>query len=321
MNLQSPKLYSLSLLITLLVGGAYALFPIIGQQWELYFFVMVMLTTGIPHGATDHIVYQFEHKKQGLKPSWMTFFGTYLGAMILYSICWYFFPLVSLGIFLLISAFHFGQSQLLFMDWKELHPMKVILYISWGMMILLGIIGFHIEESMIILASLFEGMNIEISHEMITRATVATGMVWFASMMVSLITEKISGIAFFFELMNVAVLLAVSSFTSLLLSFALYFGLWHSLASISHEIQIIKQEDINFNWKQFVKSALPFSLISFAGIAILLLIGQWLHAIVSPYLLFFIAISTLTLPHMVFMQRLYAKGNQSSKQSPTVEVG
>jgi len=317
MNLQSTNLYSLSLLFTVLVGGLYAFFPALGEKYELWFFIIIMLTTGIPHGATDHIVYQFEAKKNGQKPSWLIFLGTYIGAMILYSLFWYWLPMVSLAIFLLISAFHFGQSQFLFMKWKEVHPVKIILYVSWGLMILLGIIGFHMEESLAILSTLFGDSMIEITYDMVSRTVISLGMIWFASMMVSLLHEKISSRAFFFELMNVALLLALSSFTSLLFSFAMYFGLWHSLASISHEIQIIRQEDPAFSWQKFFKSALPFSLLSFVGIGILLLVGQWLNAYVSPYLLFFIAISTLTLPHMLFMQRLYHRGREKKdkKQS------
>ncbi|MEM9984167.1 MAG: Brp/Blh family beta-carotene 15,15'-dioxygenase, partial [Bacteroidota bacterium] len=63
-----------------------------------------------------------------------------------------------------------------------------------------------------------------------------------------------------------------------------------------------------FDWKDFFRAALPFSLISFAGIGLLLGAAFWMGELISPYLLFFMAISVLTLPHMVFMQGFYLHG-------------
>ena len=86
----------------------------------------------------------------------------------------------------------------------------------------------------------------------------------------------------------------------------IYFALWHSLSSINWEIKVFRLEQAQFSWRDFVKHAWPFSLISFVGIAILLAAGSFLSTLISPFLLFFIAISVLTLPHMVYMQQFYS---------------
>ncbi|MCI4671576.1 MAG: Brp/Blh family beta-carotene 15,15'-dioxygenase [Bacteroidia bacterium] len=314
MNLRLPKLYSLSLLFSVALGGFYILMPEVAKELELVFFIGIMLSIGIPHGATDHIVYQFESGQEQPNRSWWFFLATYLGAMLLYSLCWFFFPMLSLLIFLIISAFHFGQSQLLFVSWKELNPLKVLLYVSWGFLILLGIIGFHLQDSLEILSSLF-AKDLLISQETVTIALLTSGGIYLLVMLFALAKGKMSGVAFFFELLNTFLLLGISYFTSLMFSFALYFGFWHSLASISHEVEIIRQDRPGFGWKAFFREAIPFSVISFVGIGILLFAGQWLNALMSPYLLFFIAISTLTLPHMIFMQKLYNGVKSRPKQS------
>lgn len=321
MNLQSPKLYSFVLLLSMLAGGTYLLNPEFGRQYEWVFFIVVMLVTGIPHGATDHVVYEHCHPSKKRKNPLLNFLAFYLGAMMVYGFCWFFFPLFSLALFILISAYHFGQSQLLSVKWEELSPVKVLLYLSWGLTVLVGIIGFHFKESMEILGNLVAPDSLPTEQGQWLLAAGITAAIWGSLMLFSLIGKRASAVFLFFEVLNLGLILLLSALTSVLFSFALYFGIWHSLASINNEIKILRGTDPGFSWKSFAWKALPFSLMSILGIGLLIFLGNSLGGEVSPYLLFFIAISTLTLPHTIFMQRLYQQGEkQPHKQSGLFKV-
>lgn len=316
MNLQYPLTYRIVLIVSGLVAALGMVFS--NPQLELILFVVLMVGTGIPHGATDHVIDRFHRQQQQGSFSWVTFLLTYLGAMVLYGLAWYILPQLSLAIFILISAYHFGQSQFMFVRLNENHWIKQISYVSWGLLILGGIIGFHAAESNEVLAALWAQSQYVRWEAYFPTLMVVSGVLWLGTMVWFWRQGCINGRELGLEILHVGILLAICATTSLLVSFAIYFGLWHALASISHEIRIFRTTQPGFDLRSFVRQALPFSLLSFVGIGLLLWLGQWLGGYFSPYLLFFIAISTLTLPHMVYMQGFYQVG---SKQSRTPTVG
>jgi Brp/Blh family beta-carotene 15,15'-monooxygenase len=315
MNLQWPRLYPLVLGASLAVLLLSSLWPESEATWALPFFVLMMLSTGLPHGATDHVIERFRQERRGHQFAWGRFLGVYMGAMLLYGLAWTLLPLLSLGLFIVISAYHFGQSQLLYLAGGEKSPFKAMLYLSWGLAVLTAIIGLHPQASGEVLSVLLPGEQ--------WRALAGWWLPLLglsASLAMLLLTVawrqgKLTSRAYALEWLNLGVLLVLSWQCSLLVSFAVYFGLWHSLASISMELRILRQEQPGYGPWDFVRAAWPFSLISFAGIGLLLAGGYLLADYVSPYLLFFMAISVLTLPHMVFMQGFYAVGATPSRHA------
>ncbi len=274
---------------------------------ELYIFIVFMIVSGIPHGATDHLVYKYTQEQQGQQVSYGTFLLVYLLAMLVYGVCWYFFPVFSLSTFLLISAYHFGQSQLLYVNFSESRPFKWILYLSWGLTVLMGIVLFHWEHSREILSN-FIPLHFLTYIDNVEYISMIPWIMTFICLFLLTITWIKGGMGrskWLMEELNLLILMLLFANTSLLVSFAIYFGVWHALASIMTEINELKKKNQYFSAIQFVKEALPLSLISFVGIAILLILAHYLGAVISPYLLFFIAISTLTLPHMYFMNKFY----------------
>ena len=307
MNIQYDRLYFGILSLTLGILILALTWPGSIQHLELGFFIFLMALTGIPHGATDHLVYAFVEKEKGREISYAYFLGIYLFAILLYGIFWYIFPLASLIVFLGISIYHFGQSQLLYLKTSEKHGLKILLYLLYGSAVLSGIILFHWQQSFEILATLIDVRWLPQTGQFaaqyylpwILGGASVLGLTW--AWHKGWLTQTQWG----FELVNLAVLLWVANFTTLLVSFAVYFGLWHAPASILAEIQSMKVPGESFTLGRFFRKAFPFSLISFAGIFVLIFSARWWGHLVSPYLLFFIAISTLTLPHMFFMDKLY----------------
>jgi len=70
----------------------------------------LILTTGISHGALDHIKGAKVLKKLKIK-NMLFFYTSYIMTSILVLLVWYFFPTLTLSIFLLVSAHHFGKED------------------------------------------------------------------------------------------------------------------------------------------------------------------------------------------------------------------
>jgi Brp/Blh family beta-carotene 15,15'-monooxygenase len=266
-----------------------------------------MILLGIPHGATDHVVFFSKKNIIPKKQSWAYFLKIYLGVMLTYALAWYIQPLVCFIAFLLFSAYHFGQSQLYYFDIKKQKWFKSILYLSWGNILLLSILGFNTEETFFILAEtpFFEFMQFVLTHLYYFLGINVAVLLFLV--IILFLQSKVSFLEILQELSLLILLLFLCWSASLLLSFAIYFSLWHSLQTIKQEIRVF---DIHFekkySWKNYIKDALPFSLISFLGIG-MILIGLHFFEFSTPNLLFvfFVLISILTAPHAWLIENIY----------------
>lgn len=275
-------------------------------QVELGLFVLLMLVTGIPHGATDHLIFTQLQKTNGQDVHWGKFLGFYFLTIAAYSLLWWLFPGVSLLLFLLISAYHFGQSQVLYIKWPNLSVRKRLLNLSWGTLLLSTLLLTHLSEVTLLLSSiisipyLLDELDNQGIAMIISIPAVSTFVLWgFA------IKEKVMTFQELLrEVLVLSILFLVFYTAGLWMGFALYFGIWHAGSSILAEIRQFQQGN-PYSLQAFFRDALPFSLISLLGIGILGIFGWWAGDQVPLVLLFFIAISVLTLPHTIYMDRFY----------------
>ncbi len=298
---QKPYFPRLNFFVLTLIGILWGVF---GNTVEVDYgiFTILIVLTGIPHGATDHILHQATQQET----NWWEFLGIYLGTMLVYGLAWYFFPLVSLLIFLGISAYHFGQSQLLYLNISEKSPSKTFTYLLWGTWLLTSLLLLRSDESAAILEGLFPQVSAWIrmgAENVVLIVGVLSGLVLF-NLLIHFVNKRIKIDQIIEEFTVILALLLLFNLSSLWVSFGIYFGVWHACSSIRIEIDGLKQQRA-YSLAAFFREALPFSLVSFAGIALLIVAGVYLKTYVSLPLLFFIAISTLTLPHLLYIQRFY----------------
>ena len=141
----------------LFVVSTYFLFLIfssfteISLESQILFASFFILLIGIPHGAIDHILF---FKKRSF--SQLKFYSIYLGLILLFLLLWIFFPFWSLLLFLLISAFHFGESQ--FSDIKAQKLLRYSLFPFWGIALLSTLMHYNLSE-IIEITTFFEDTN------------------------------------------------------------------------------------------------------------------------------------------------------------------
>jgi Brp/Blh family beta-carotene 15,15'-monooxygenase len=262
-------------------------------DWISYgFFGIILLVIGIPHGAIDHLTSDPFITKSGL----FRFIAFYLLLIALYLICWFFFPLIALISFIVMSAYHFGQTH--FLGVRVPKTADIILFLSRGSFFLALILLGNLEETAAILKDIVE---IQISDK---QSITIIAILFFSTVAIQLYLLKTLRQKDFLELIVLGGLLYYSP---LLVGFITYFGFWHALPSMIKEYAYLKRIPQFGTFKKFFIQLLPFTLLSLIGITLILLIGKHYLETSQLILIFFIMISLISFPHIIYMDRFLRK--------------
>ncbi len=276
-------------------------------QWII--FATTILIAGIPHGALDHIVAKQNNSLQHQQFSSTQFYLRYLSRMLLYGICWYFFPSFALLLFIVLSAFHFGETDLPLP--VSVHKRSaIVLQTNYGLLIVLVLLLTHSQEVLsiltiiekdnpVLLSAIFKPLHSTLII-FITFSFLILNFVWqYRSHRLS--PEKYIKIAF-----RTILILGIIVSLPLPLAFAFYFGCWHSLQSLEN----IRQHLSNSGSKQMsfihlLQKCIPFSLVAFIGIGVLTFLATYLQTESVFLFFFFVGIAILTAPHLEVMSDMY----------------
>jgi Brp/Blh family beta-carotene 15,15'-monooxygenase len=263
--------------------------------------MLLVFTIGIAHGSVDNILYL---DKSTIKP--LTFYLVYLFLVAVYATIWFIFPIFAISSFLLISAYHFGQSQLTDC-FKNTRLINRLLYISWGFALLSALLNIQFDEILAVLqsysdlqvfASVFVPAQIYNLHVVSTAVTV-TLLIYLA------VTKqvKVSRMGFEFFLL---ILLNVS-FAALpaLLGFTMYFVFLHSLKVLEDEFKFLEKKD-RVHVLSFIKKLIPNTVISIAGTLIIFAGIHFDYINLSYGFILLVLISSITFPHVFVMEKFYA---------------
>ncbi len=285
----------------------------ISSETQMIWCVAGIMLVGIPHGAIDHIIYLEERKDTGQ----IFFYSFYFGLMGIYILAWFLFPVLSFIAFLLLSAYHFGESQ--FSDIKTIPKyMHILINLMWGCSILSGLIFYNTEE-LILFSQTAEGLsafNVSFHaafHQLFLPLSTLFTIVILTVMAHYKYVEPE-------RLLREVYILALIHFCfyamPFMIGFSLYFVVLHSFRVLTEEFEYLRSKRINFSVSHFIKLLLPFTLTSFIGTAFILYLAHLGYIRVPSVLLVLIFISILTLPHSVVMNGFYDKKG-AGNESPT----
>jgi len=285
-----PALYWILRITGLIMVGGAILLDGISADLELYLAVGLILVLGIPHGAMDFKIFK-ELKNPIAKKGMLFFYGSYLGLMGVYALIWWLAPILALGIFIMVSLYHFGQSNWVYLDKKN-----IPLYIVWGAFVLITPILLNKEQAGEVIFSM-TGKQIFALSDFEAQVVVLTlglmNVVWIFFL-------KLTPIQLKNEFLNLLLLGLVYYFLPLWIGFVFYFVGFHSLTSIGEQIQFFRKNQADFSWKNYVRSTAPLTLVSIAGLGGLVYLSGLIHLA-----MLFIFISVVTMPHMIIMELLY----------------
>jgi beta-carotene 15,15'-dioxygenase len=265
---------------------------VMNPQWisviEIPLFVALVGSVGILHGALDH---QVAFRYYGMRTNtwgWSIFLAGYVGVMVAYALVWYTVPWLAMVVFLALSVWHFGQSDM--HDFKVRHG-ESVMNITRSSAVLGVMFGLHVDEVQQIVGSL---IPIQIPTEV--GYVLAGGSLLMHVVALFGFKPRPLGWALF----DIVWLSVLSAVLPLLLAFAVYFALWHSVNHLTELREYLQYT----RWTRLVWNGLPFTLLALVIIAVFAFVLPKGGNPMEWVLFLFIAISLMTMPHMLLVDRM-----------------
>ena len=258
--------------------------------------LFLILTVGLLHGSNDLMVIQrlasYEQVSGITRRKTLLI---YIGLIVAVLLLFYAQRQFALLFFVLISSFHFGQQH-----WhritKGANGFRFAFYTSYGLLIFGLLFWTHAEQSSLVIEAI-TSLSFTEQHFM-----VLTWAAFGLSMLMLFIAQSISFRVFLVELLALVFLFVVFRYTSLLLSFALYFSLWHAVPSIKDQIELLYPKSSGSGLTSYAKAALLYWGISIVGFVLILFVVGLDSLDVLELLVYFLA--AITFPHVIVMSRI-----------------
>ena len=265
-----------------------------GEVAEDFLAYVMVISVGILHGANDLLILSTKEQKD--KKLIKNLF-IYISIIILCVVIYLFSSFVAIVLFVVLSAYHFGEEHLS-------HKINVnfvfntVYFLSYGLFIFALLFYQSMSDVDVIMTELtgrtFSKTQIEI--------TLITSAIFLGAGTVFLIlTKRNESVLFLREFLYLVLLFFVFNTSSLILGFAIYFILWHSIPSIIHQIEFISGSLNKRNVIAYVKKALIYWVISIVG---LLVLYQLLPEIKLLATVVFVILFAVTAPHTWVMHRM-----------------
>ena len=265
-----------------------------GEVVEDFLAYIMVISVGILHGANDLLILSTKEKKD---KSLIKNLVIYIGIIFLCVLIYFSSSFIAIILFVVLSAYHFGEEHLS-------HKINVnfffntIYFLAYGLFIFSLLFYQSIADVDIIMKELtgLTFSKIEIEITLITSAIfLGLGSAYLVLM------KRNEAILFLRELLYLVLLFLVFNTSSLILGFAIYFILWHSIPSIIHQIEFISGSLTKENTFSYVKKALIYWVISIVG---LLLLYQLLPEIKLLATVVFVILFAVTAPHTWVMHKM-----------------
>ncbi len=278
--------------------------PQLMEQASLPLALVLIAGIGIPHGATDQLLFLQMSRLAGKVQGLPVFYLAYLGLILAYALLWFVFPWLGFVFFIALSIYHFGQS-----DWDATLPRDATnwpYFVCWGGFVLLTPVLWHYESSKPIVEAIVRTELPSWAPSTYTAAAVALPILNLCLLLWGVAVRRLSPEAFRMGLAQLFFLLVLFISTPLLLGFALYFAGWHALHSMQDQISFLRIARGAYSWKHYVRDAAAFSLLALAGIGAAI----WFFrsgGLTEALGVLFMGIAAITLPHMILMDQLYKR--------------
>ena len=210
--------------------------------------------------------------------------------------CYLINSFVAILFFVILSSYHFGEQHLenKFTGSKYV---KSIIYVVYGMLIFSLIFIENLKDVEVIMRNL--------TGEIIPNSWIETMLVSSSLLLIILITYQFTRkinpkIQIVRELFYILLLYLVFKSSSLILGFAIYFVLWHSIPSILDQTKFLSGGYTFKTILEYLKTAFVYWLISITG----LVIAYYYFSESLFNSMIFIVLFAVTAPHVWVMNRM-----------------
>ena len=278
---------------------------VLTNSTQISFLILVLILFGVPHGALDLYIDQHLQKSDSNQKAFLL---KYIGNIIAYALVWYFFPTAALVIFILITAYHFGEIDWLGKTDNIIHKLAYsVIGLLWILLLLSKNINFALQIFIRMERSAFnESQWVQLANKiypitLIGLFAVYAVLFFFKGLFFS------NNKYYYYSLIQQLTLIIFAFFMPLWLCFAFYFGFWHSLLSFD-KIRITFSMPNNFTgWKNLLIKAAPFSIMAWFGFSYITLSTLNSKDASGIFTLLFISLSVLALPHLQIFTKIKLK--------------
>jgi len=270
------------------------------EGFELILGFILIFTFGMIHGSNDLLIVN-KLLKNIKHYSKLTLLIAYLFIVSIVILIFYWVPALAMVLFIVFSAYHFGEQH-----WdhrfSRLNTLnKSIFYFSYGSFILYLLFVFNDSA---VKSIVFEITGYKIIHLYSPLVLILLSFIVAIVLSFELIAKRIAIEVVLKELFILVVLAIIFSSSSLIWGFSIYFILWHSIPSLLEQIKFIYGDVKTTSALSYCKAALPYWIISLIGMVFLYLIYSNEKQF---YSLFFAFIAAVTFPHAFVMLKMFSK--------------
>jgi Brp/Blh family beta-carotene 15,15'-monooxygenase len=300
------KIYNISILLSFV--GLW-LTSLLSGDFEIILGFILIFSFGILHGSNDILLIDsISNKKKPNKYPYIKVLITYLiivlSAVIIFSLI----PLFAVILFVLFSAFHFGEQH---WEHKGLDvPNKLIncFYFIYGLLVLQILFILNTSEVIEIVKSI---TGYTITYQLILYSSMSN-LVAFVILSIFIYYKSIKfRSVILIELFHLLIFTIIFKASTLIWGFTIYFIFWHSIPSLYEQITYIYKDFNNANILSYIKKAFPYWIISLIGIGIVYYVFKEEKLF---YAIFFSFLAAITFPHALVMNKMFTnKKTQSTK--------
>ena len=264
---------------------------------ENFLAYILILSFGIIHGSND--LKLVERKYVNLKKS---FFIKILSIYVLFvlgtSVIFYFFPMIALTLFVLFSAYHFGEEHLS-NTIKRINVVASFTYLFHGLL-LFSIIFYTNYSSVSTIIK--EITDIDIPYIFFRNFFYISLSLTVISFLLHLKTKTVTLLKVIEESFYLLILFVIFRTASLIWSFAIYFVFWHSIPSLIRQVNYLYGNYKLSSFREYLRSSFVYWLISIIGLGVIYFLFSKNQTYFTPIL--FILLACITFPHVWIISRL-----------------
>ena len=273
--------------------------------------LFLILVIGVSHGSLDHIKGKRLLKIFDIKNVFF-FYVSYILLAIFIIIAWVLLPAISLLLFLVVASYHFGKEDTQFLTTNN-NLINQLLFFFKGSLIILAPMFFHFDETVTIYKFLLveDEAFYTILDYIETNKILLIGIVLstLSSVLLFIKEFEIKKFVIFLDYFSIIIL---NYYLSPLVAFTLYFCFLHSLRHTITLIFEIDNFDFNSGLINFLKKALPLTILTAIFCLISLFFLNNIYDLNSSILkVIFIGLASLTFPHILleYLLEKYEKQN------------
>lgn len=265
------------------------------EIYLLGFFLILVLFFGIIHGANDIYLILHDSKKNKSISSTTIF---YVFSVLVITLCFFSFPLISLIFFVLFSCYHFGEQQWTMLDDKN---DSNFFFFCFGLLIFSTLFFFNKSEVIEIVLTI---SDFSLNHQFFDFLLIIA--ILFTLILSILNFKKIRN-QIRNQIILCSLLLIVFNQLSLFNSFALYFVFFHSIPSISEQTKFLYGSSNILSFKKYFLAAIPYWIFAILGLFLFYLFFS--NNFTFSLDIFFSFLAAITFPHVIVIYKMKKMSN------------